>query len=170
MDFVLLALTSRFLHGRNMVVAKQKLEHGAEPHDPPFVGSNRRRHRMFVTKNTEYHFRDGFCVAVRDRRTGKFLQGHLALRRRVQGGLRVFPNGALLPNPGHPKEGEGLCFLSGGRDLVTSPIERIDRPSPELVAAYPPMQKSAQSQDDVWDENAPVWDTLDADDENDFFA
>ena len=24
-----------------------------------FAGAERRRHRMFVTKNTEYHFRDG---------------------------------------------------------------------------------------------------------------
>ncbi|MFO0673294.1 MAG: hypothetical protein U0235_27385 [Polyangiaceae bacterium] len=34
-------------------------------------GPDRRRHRVYVTKNTEYHFRDGFCVAVRgDRRPG----------------------------------------------------------------------------------------------------
>ena len=33
-----------------------------------FSGPDRRRHRVYVTKNTEYHFRDGFCVAVRDRR------------------------------------------------------------------------------------------------------
>ena len=42
----------------------------------------RRRHRVYVTRNTEYHFRDGFCVAVRDRRSGDFLQGHLAVQRR----------------------------------------------------------------------------------------
>ncbi len=40
-----------------------------------YAGPDRRRHRVYVTKNTEYHFRDGFCVAVRDRRTGDFLQG-----------------------------------------------------------------------------------------------
>jgi hypothetical protein len=48
-----------------------------------FEGQDRRRHRVYVTRNTEYHFRDGYCVAVRDRRTGDFLHGHLALRRRI---------------------------------------------------------------------------------------
>lgn len=102
-----------------------------------FAGQERRRHRVYVTRNTEYHFRDGYCVAVRDRRTGDFLHGHLALRRRVQGGLRFFLNGAILPNPGDPRPGEGLYFATDGRDLVTSPVERIDRPSKALTLAYP---------------------------------
>jgi hypothetical protein len=102
-----------------------------------FAGQDRRRHRVYVTKNTEYHFRDGFCVAVRDRRTGDFLQGHLALRRRIHGGLKFYLNGAIIPNPGEPAQGEALYFATGGRDLVTSPLERVDRPSKELVSAYP---------------------------------
>jgi len=61
-----------------------------------YGGPDRRRHRVYVTKNTEYHFKDGFCIAVRDRRTGDFLQGHLALRRRVHGGLRFYLNGAIV--------------------------------------------------------------------------
>jgi hypothetical protein len=102
-----------------------------------YPGPERRRHRVYVTKNTEYHFRDGFCVAVRDRRTGDFLHGHLALRRRVHGGLRFFMNGAILPNPGEPKAGEALYFATDGRDLVTSPLERVERPTKEVVGAYP---------------------------------
>ncbi len=98
---------------------------------------DRRRHRVYVTRNTEYHFRDGFCVAVRDRRTGEFLQGHLALRRRIHGGLRFFLNGAILPNPGEPGVGEALYFATEGRDLVTSPLEGVGRPSREMVDAYP---------------------------------
>jgi hypothetical protein len=101
-----------------------------------FAGPDRRRHRVYVTKNTEYHFRDGFCVAVRDRRTGDFLQGHLALRRRIHGGLKFFLNGAIIPNPGEPQVGEALYFASDGRDLVTSPLEAVERPSKELTAAY----------------------------------
>jgi len=62
-----------------------------------YRGPERRRHRVFVTRNTEYHFRAGFCIAVRDRRTGDFLEGHLALQRRVNGGLRFFPNGGISP-------------------------------------------------------------------------
>lgn len=99
--------------------------------------SERRRHRVYVTRNTEYHFRDGFCVAVRDRRSGDFLQGHLAIRRRLQGGLKFFNNGAIVPNSGEPRPGEALYFAADGRDLVTSPVETIERPSKTLVAAYP---------------------------------
>jgi hypothetical protein len=101
-----------------------------------FPGPERRRHRVYVTRNTEYHFRDGFCVAVRDRRTGHFLRSHLALRRRIQGGLRFYLNGAILPNAGDPEPGEALYFASNGRDLVTSPLESVQRPSKEMVEAY----------------------------------
>jgi len=102
-----------------------------------FAGPDRRRHRVYVTKNTEYHFRDGFCVAVRDRRTGDFLPGHLALRRRVNGGLRFFRNGAIVPNPGEPILGEAMYFTYDGRDLITSPLERVGRPEKAMVKAYP---------------------------------
>jgi hypothetical protein len=101
-----------------------------------FAGPDRRRHRVYVTRNTEYHFRDGFCVAVRDRRTGDFLHGHLALRRRIHGGLRFYLNGAIVPNPGEPAVGEALYFATDGRDLVTSPLEAVERPSKELAEAY----------------------------------
>ncbi len=106
-----------------------------------YDGPERRRHRVYVTRNTEYHFRDGFCVAVRDRRTGEFLHGHLALRRRVQGGLKFFTSGAIAPNAGEPRPGESLYFCSDGRDLVTSPLEAIARPTKELVGAYPSGRK-----------------------------
>jgi hypothetical protein len=117
-----------------------------------YGGPERRRHRVFVTRNTEYHFRDGFCIAVRDRRTGDFLEGHLALQRRVNGGLRFFANGGIAPNAGEPLPGESLYFASENRDpqkeaaknreLVTSPLEAIERPSRELVDAYPRRRKS----------------------------
>jgi hypothetical protein len=109
-------------------------------HKKDFTGPDRRRHRVYVTKNTEYHFRDGFCVAVRDRRTGDFLRGHLALRRRIHGGLKFFLNGAIVPNPGEPQPGEALYFATDGRDLVTSPLERIERPAREVASAYPGAQ------------------------------
>jgi hypothetical protein len=102
-----------------------------------YSGPERRRHRVYLTRNTEYHFRDGFCVAVRDRKTGDFLQGHLAIRRRLQGGLRFFPTGGIVPNEGEPQVGEALYFAAGGRDLVTSPLESVDRPKSSTVAAYP---------------------------------
>ena len=79
----------------------------------------RRRHRVYVTRNTEYHFRDGFCVAVRDRRSGDFLPGHLAIRRRLHGGLKFFHNGAIVPN----------AYLVGvdlGLDNLTNPTKNWD--------------------------------------------
>src|ERR1700723_498517 len=121
-----------------------------------FPGPDRRRHRVYVTRNTEYHFRDGFCIAVRDRRTGDFLEGHLALHRRVHGGLRFFANGGIAPNSGEPPPGGSL--YSGGegcdpltdaerprpreRELVTSPLEAVERPPRDLVDAYPGRRKS----------------------------
>ncbi len=107
-----------------------------EPVARNYRGPERRRHRVYVTRNTEYHFRDGFCVAVRDRRSGEFLHGHLALKRRVQGGLKFFANGGIAPNSGEPRPGESLYFSHGGSDLVTSPLERVERPSKELAEAY----------------------------------
>jgi hypothetical protein len=104
---------------------------------PDYQGKERRRHRVYLTRNTEYHFRDGVCVAVRNRRTGDWLPGHLALRRPLFGGLRFFMNGALLPNPGEPEVGEALFFGEGGRDLITSPLQGVERPSKEMVADYP---------------------------------
>src|SRR5580692_11315621 len=108
---------------------------------PDYPGPERRRHRVYVTRNTEYHFRDGFCVAVRDRRTGDYLHGHLALHRRVQGGLKFFENGGMAPNTGEPRPGESLYFASEGRDLVTSALEAVQRPSREVVSAYPSRPK-----------------------------
>jgi hypothetical protein len=108
-----------------------------EPEHSAAGRPERRRHRIYVTRNTEYHFRDGFCIAVRDRRTGDFLPGHLAVKRRLHGGLKFFGNGAIVPNAGEPEPGEALYFAADGRDLVTSPVERIDRPAKALVDAYP---------------------------------
>ncbi len=101
-----------------------------------YVGKERRHHRVYVTRNTEYHFRDGLCVAVRDRRSGDWLPGHLALRRSLFGSIRFFMNGAMMPHPGEPRVGEALFFVDGARDLVTSPLVRVDRPARELVSQY----------------------------------
>jgi len=102
-----------------------------------YKGPDRRRHRVYVTRNTEYHFRDGFCVAVRDRRTGEFLHGHLALHRRVEAGLKFFEQGGIAPNIGDPRPGESIYFGSHGPELVTSPLESVERPSKEIAGAYP---------------------------------
>lgn len=102
-----------------------------------YGGPERRRHRVYVTRNTEYHFRDDVCVAVRDRRTGSWLAGHLAVRRRLTGGLRVNRNGTALPTWRAPRLGESLYFGDGDeRELITSTLTDVQRPSREVVNAY----------------------------------
>jgi hypothetical protein len=101
------------------------------------VPTERRVHKVFVTRNTEYHIRRDVCVAVRDRRSGEWLRGHLALRQRVHGGLKFTRAGGILPNLGTPGIGESIFFHADGRDLVTSPILNVDRPAKKLVQAYP---------------------------------
>ncbi len=102
-----------------------------------YGGADRRRHRMYVTRNTEYHLRDGICVAVRDRNTGRWLASHLALNRRVSGGVRFFPNGTAVPSGDGPKVGEALYFGEGGRELLTSVLCAVERPAKTVVHAYP---------------------------------
>ena len=55
----------------------------------------------------------------------------------MHGGIRFYLNGAVVPNPGEPTVGDALYFATDGRDLVTSPLERVERPSRDVVGAYP---------------------------------
>lgn len=102
-----------------------------------YRGRERRRRQMYVTRNTEYHFCDERCIAVRDRQTGSWLPSHLALHRSLTGGIAVLPDGALMPQPGTPRVGEGLYFGRGGRVLVTSALRDIQRPPKETLSQYP---------------------------------
>lgn len=102
-----------------------------------YSGSERRQHRMYVTRNTEYHFRGQTCVAVRDRKTGHFLQSHLAVQRTLSGGVKYQENGTAIPSGAAPRVGEALYFGDDGRELVTSLCSSIERPERQLVAAYP---------------------------------
>ncbi|MCA9583434.1 MAG: hypothetical protein KC416_16655 [Myxococcales bacterium] len=101
-----------------------------------YQGKERRIHKVFVTRNTEYHVRKDTCVGVRDRRSGEWLRGHLALRSRVSGALRFTPTGGIQPNLGSPRVGDSLFFQASGRDLVTSTVIAVDRPEKELAVEY----------------------------------
>ena len=102
-----------------------------------YAGQDRRQHRMYVTRNTEYHFRGETCIAVRDRKTGRFLQSHLAVQRTLSGGVKYQDNGTAIPSCAPPRVGEALYFGTDGRELVTSLCSSIERPERKLVAAYP---------------------------------
>ena len=101
-----------------------------------FSGPDRRVHRMYVTRNTKYHCRGERCIAVRDRRTGRWLDSHLAIRRKIAGGVRFFQNGTAIPISETPQVGEALYFDEGGQELITSVLASIERPSREVVATY----------------------------------
>lgn len=101
-----------------------------------YIGRERRIHQVFVTRNTEYHVRRNQCVGVRDARSGEWMQGHLALRSRVSGGLTFLAEGGVRATDGVPSVGESVFFVANGRDLVTSPIVRIERPVREIVEQY----------------------------------
>lgn len=102
-----------------------------------YVGSERRIHRVFVTKNTEYHVRRQTCVAVRDRESGDWVAAHFALNRPVIGSIRFFQTGGLSSAPALPRVGESMYFEDSGRDLVTSAVISVERPNRDIVARYP---------------------------------
>jgi hypothetical protein len=101
-----------------------------------YRGPDRRVHRLYVTRNTEYHFRGEVCVAVRDRRTGRWLDAHLAVQRKLSGGVKFHANGVAVPSCASPQVGEALYFDEEGRELITSLLSGIERPTKQAVATY----------------------------------
>jgi hypothetical protein len=106
-----------------------------------YEGTERRRHKLIVTRNTEYHLRDDVCVAVRDRSTKRWCEGHLAVLRRCEGGVKFFSNGAVIPSLAEPVPGDAIYFSYKGpngedRQLVTSRIESVGRTPKRDVLAY----------------------------------
>lgn len=101
-----------------------------------YAGPERRKNRVFVTKNTEYHFRGDRCVAVRDRRSSKWLPSHLAIGRRLSGGVHFHRNGTAVPVVEQPAPGEALYFADDGRELITSAVCALERPTRETIAQY----------------------------------
>ena len=103
-----------------------------------YFGPERRQHSVYVTRNTEYHFRGDRCVAVRDRRTQQWLPGHLALSRRLSGGIRITVDGTCVPTLNAPSIGEALYFGDDGRELITSALAEVSRPQLDTGRSYPP--------------------------------
>jgi len=105
-----------------------------------YSGKERRRHRVFKTRNTEYHFRDELCVAVRDRLSQRFYSAHMALRRSLRGGVKMHFNGAVVPSMDPPAVGDAIYFEFGAdgqsRQIVTSRVEAIERPPAKDVVRY----------------------------------
>lgn len=106
-----------------------------------FGGTERRRHHVLITRNREYHTRDGYCVAVRDRRSREFVPTHPAIGKQMTAGIRMGRDGVEEVSP--PESlvaGEQLCFSSCNGDLendvITSPLVTIERPPKDVVVRY----------------------------------
>jgi hypothetical protein len=105
-----------------------------------YAGPDRRRRRVYVTRNHEYHCKDGVCIAVRDARTGTFLPRHAAVGKKVTGAL-VFHGGTIesITPPEDAVPGQRLHLaedVEDRRDLLTSTLTAIERPPREIVAQY----------------------------------
>ena len=101
-----------------------------------YNGPERRIHKVFVTRNTEYHIRRNVCVGVRDRSSGRWIKQHLAVSKKLCGALRI-GDGGVRPNLGTPEPGESLYFHGDETDVVTSALEEIHRPPKSIVQTYP---------------------------------
>lgn len=90
-----------------------------------YFGPDRRIHTAFVTRNREYHVRDGLCVAVRDRKSQVWISNHEAI-------------GMELENrqPVSKYMGQHLLFLSNVAKVRTTPVEEIHRPERSTVDIY----------------------------------
>ena len=92
--------------------------------------SERRRNWTYVTRNTEYHTAKGRCVAVRDLRTGRWVDNHQALDTELFGTL---PPDSSNPRFGETRMGEPLLLVSNDRTFVTSVLLNVYRPERKLV-------------------------------------
>lgn len=105
-------------------------------------GIERRRHKMFITRNREYHTRDHQIVAVRDRKSGSFLNEHSALQGLVVGSLHGAQGHQYKDGFTAIEEGDSLCISNLGNGVITSVVERIDRPPKEVLRFYLPKKSS----------------------------
>ena len=101
-----------------------------------YKGPERRIHKVFVTKNTEYHTREEICVGVCDRSSGRWMKQHLAMTKQLCGSIR-FSRGGIKPNLGSPKLGDSLYFHGAETDVVTSSLVSTERPAKRIVQSYP---------------------------------
>jgi hypothetical protein len=106
-----------------------------------YLGPERRRRRVYVTRNHEYHCKDGVCVAVRDTRSRAFLPGHPVIGKVMTGALLLTATGGIaaiaLPEDASP--GQRAHFARGAddhTDVLTSSLTSVERPPRDVAAQY----------------------------------
>jgi len=100
-----------------------------------YDGPERRIHRVLVTRNTEYHVRDGVCVGVRSVDTGSWISAHRLIEAHLVGGFAITPQKSLVPME-TPQVGHRLVFANRAMDVVTSEVIAIGRPPKEAIPNY----------------------------------
>lgn len=80
-------------------------------------------YRVFLTRNSEYHVQSHVCVRVRDRRTGRWLADHPALRRPLASAVAA---DGCLQALYTPCLGEPLEFDIDGKSLRTTAVLDIE--------------------------------------------
>ena len=113
-----------------------------------YTGIERRIHRVYVTRNTEYHVREGVCIAVRDRNSGGFHTAHIALSLRLEGAVHIYSNGGVIPHLSEPEAGDAIYFSykrgdGEERQIVTSRLISVERPAKKVVSSYPDAHPAA---------------------------
>jgi hypothetical protein len=81
-------------------------------------------YRVFLTERNEYHVREYVCCAVRNRRTGRFLEDHWALERPLADAF-ADAQGHMC-SPSLPLIGEPLTFMVDGELFETTPVLAVE--------------------------------------------
>ncbi|HEY2517822.1 MAG TPA: hypothetical protein VGI39_43430 [Polyangiaceae bacterium] len=108
---------------------------------PAYSGPERRRRRVYVTQNHEYHCQDGVCVAVRDRGSRELSRVHPAVGKRMVGAVVLNGAGGIasIAAPEDAAPGQRVHFAVGTddrNDVLTSSLRSIERPARDVVAQY----------------------------------
>lgn len=105
-----------------------------------YSGPERRTNRVFVTRNHEYHCHAGVCVAVRDTQSGEFIPNHTAIGKKLSAAVVLGKNGIeSISMPEDAQRGQRLHFaahIEDRHDLLTSPLQSIERPPIEVARQY----------------------------------
>jgi len=104
----------------------------------PKVILEKRKNKMFVTRNTEYHVRDDVCVAVKKLDSGDWLMHSKALGARLIATLSVTPKRTKgICSVFWPEVGDHLVMYNTmGEDIITTRIRKIKRPPPHCLRYY----------------------------------
>ena len=105
-----------------------------------YFGPERRIHRIFITRNTEYHMRQRTCVRIRDRQSGRWVENNRALNLIMTGSYPFGSSDSDINLSDVPEIGECVFFNDNGIDLITSPVLAIERPSRDVVRTQYPAQ------------------------------